>query len=172
MQAHPRLFEIMQDEPERSFGYPLCPEGWHDMLERRGRIEKALRDNETFEFVRIKQKFGILRVGWEGAVSEETRARIEEALALAEARSSCTCEFCGTKGDKYHASENVMLGCARHAEGRQIMATRANECLHSCVWWRRRSRPFARCADTTARPTASLARRRMSTPHCRVAAPS
>lgn len=34
------------------------------------------------------------------------------------------------EGDKYHASENVMVRCARHAEGRPIMATRANERPH------------------------------------------
>ncbi|MBR0707992.1 hypothetical protein [Bradyrhizobium liaoningense] len=131
MLSHPRLFEVMAEEPELSFGCPACQEGWRDVLERMCcRIEDALRRNETFEFVRIKQKFGILRFGWEGEVSEETRARIEEALALAEARSSCTCELCGAEGDKYHASESVMVRCERHAEGRPIMPTRANERLH------------------------------------------
>ncbi|MDE5444399.1 hypothetical protein GWG65_23700 [Bradyrhizobium sp. CSA207] len=124
MRAHPRLFEFMQDEPKDTFGYPLCNEGWQDVLERLcGRIEEALRDNETFEFVRIKQKFGILRVDWEGEVSDRTRARIEEALALAEARSSCTCELCGAEGDKYHATNKVMVPGARHAEGRPMLAT-------------------------------------------------
>lgn len=50
MLAHPRLFDFMQDEPKDSFGYPLCNEGWRDVLERLcGRIEESLRDNETFE---------------------------------------------------------------------------------------------------------------------------
>lgn len=45
----------MQDEPKDTFGCPPCQEGWHDVLERLcGRIEEALRDNETFGFVRIK----------------------------------------------------------------------------------------------------------------------
>lgn len=123
--------DFMQDEPTDSFSCPLCNEGWRDMLERLcGRLEEALRDNETSEFVRIKQRFGILRVGWEGEVSEETRARIERALALAEARSSCTCELCGTEGDKYYTSGNVTVRCERHAEGRLIMEARANKRLH------------------------------------------
>ncbi|RXH24212.1 hypothetical protein XH99_29575 [Bradyrhizobium nanningense] len=131
MQPHPRLFDFMQDEPKDTFGYPLCQEGWQDVLERLcGRLEEALRDNETFEFVRIKQKFGILRIGWEDNVSEETRASIEEALALAAARSSCTCELCGAEGEKYHASEEVIVRCEKHAEGRPILETRANKRLH------------------------------------------
>ncbi|WGS20185.1 MULTISPECIES: hypothetical protein [unclassified Bradyrhizobium] len=94
MQAHPRLFEIMQDEPELSFGYPLCREGWRDVLERMcRRIEGALRENETFEFVRIKKKFGTLRIQWEGDISDETGRRIREAINLGEARSACTCEI-------------------------------------------------------------------------------
>jgi hypothetical protein len=131
MGAHPRLFDFMQDEPKDTFGYPLCSEGWRDVLERLcGRIEEALLDNETFGFVRIKQKFGILRVGWEGRVSEETRARIEEALALAQARSSCTCERCGAEGAKHHAYDNLLVRCEKHAEGRPMLATGANDRLH------------------------------------------
>jgi len=42
MRAHPRLFDLMTDEPERSFGYPLCDAGWRDALERLcTRIEDA-----------------------------------------------------------------------------------------------------------------------------------
>jgi hypothetical protein len=81
------------------------------------RIDRALQDGETFEFVRIKQKFGLVRIGWEGDVSDETRARIEEAVALAEARSSCTCEICGAEGAKYHAAKVIMVRCETHAEG-------------------------------------------------------
>jgi hypothetical protein len=85
MRAHPRVFEIMADEPELSFDYPNCEEGWRDVLERLcSRIEAALREGETFEFIRIQQKFGLVRIGWDAEVSDETRARIEEAVSLAE----------------------------------------------------------------------------------------
>jgi hypothetical protein len=131
MRAHPRLFEIMTDEPHLSFGYPNVQEGWRDTMERLCvRIENALLDGETFEFVRIVPKFGLLRVGWEGEVSEETRARIEEAVALGEARSSCTCELCGAEGEKYLESKRVMVRCEAHAEGRPLMEARANKRLH------------------------------------------
>ena len=60
MQAHERFFDLIADEPQRSLGYPLCDAGWRDTLERLCiRIETALQENEAFEFVRIKQKFGL-----------------------------------------------------------------------------------------------------------------
>ncbi len=34
MQAHERLFDLIADEPQRSFGYPLCDAGWRGILER------------------------------------------------------------------------------------------------------------------------------------------
>jgi hypothetical protein len=99
MKAHPRLFEIRPDEPDRSFGYPLCEAGWRDVLVRLcTRIENALQYNETFQFVRIKQKFGIGRFDWDGEVSDKTRIWIANAINLAVARSACTCEICGRRG--------------------------------------------------------------------------
>jgi hypothetical protein len=87
-QAHERLFDLIADEPQRSFGYPLCDAGWRDILERLCiRDETALQENDAFEFVRIKQKFGVLRVDWDGEISNDTRAKILEAIDLAVARS-------------------------------------------------------------------------------------
>jgi hypothetical protein len=98
MRAHPRLFEVMEGEPQHSLGYPLCEAGWRDILERLcTRIDTALKANETFEFVRIKQKSGILRIDGDGEVSDETRLKFGEAVNLAVARSACTCEICGAR---------------------------------------------------------------------------
>jgi hypothetical protein len=67
MRSHSPLFEVLTDEPDRSFGYPLCEEGWRDVLQRLcTRIESALRADETVQFVRIKQKFGLMRIDWDG----------------------------------------------------------------------------------------------------------
>jgi hypothetical protein len=118
MRAHPRLFDVMADEPEMSFGYPNVQEGWRDILERLcGRIEAALRDGETFQFVRIKQKMGILRVDWDAEPSEETEATIGHAVDLAVARSACTCEICGAEG-RLHSNRGWLgTRCAEHAAG-------------------------------------------------------
>jgi hypothetical protein len=118
MQAHARLFDLMAGEPERSVGYPNCKDGWQDILERLcTRIENALRADESFEFIRIKQKFGVARIDWDGDVSDETRTKIGEAINLAVARSASTCEICGAEGRLYSNRGWVATACAEHAAG-------------------------------------------------------
>lgn len=115
---HPRLFIVMTGEPHLSFDYPLCERGWLDVLVRLCvRIEAALRNGETFEFVRIKQKMGILRVDWDAEASEETEAKIGQAVDLAVARSACTCELCGREGHLYNNAGMFGTRCAEHAAG-------------------------------------------------------
>lgn len=123
MKAHPRLFVITPGEPEHSFGYPLCEQGWRDILERLcGRIESALRDGETFQIVRVKQKLGILRVDWDAEASEETETAIGHAVDLAVARSACTCEICGAEGRLYDNRGWLGTRCTEHAAGDPVPA--------------------------------------------------
>jgi hypothetical protein len=152
MRAHPRLFEIMADEPDRSFGSPLCEEGWRDVLQRPcSRIEAALRDGETFEFVRIKQKLGILRVDWDGEVSDETRTRIYEAVNLAVARSACVCETCGAEGRRYVSHGWLATACAEHAVGDPCPTGPVSRTSTFCAG--RPARRTSTMRATTARPT-------------------
>jgi hypothetical protein len=121
MQAHPRLFDLLPENPERSFGYPNCKEGWREILERLcTRIENALTERETFEFVRIKQKFGVLRVDWDRQVSDDTRAKIAAAIDLAVARSACSCETCGAEGRLYLERACPATACTEHAVGDRV----------------------------------------------------
>jgi hypothetical protein len=118
MLGHPRLFLIMTEEPGLSFGYPHCERGWQDTLVRLcRRIEIALRARETFGFVRIKQKLGILRVDWDAEASEETEAKIGHAVDLAVARSAYTCESCGAEGRLHDNKGWLDTRCAEHAFG-------------------------------------------------------
>lgn len=118
MLSHPRLIHLFTDQPHHSFGYPLCEEGWRDILERLcGRIEVTLQDGETFEFVRIKQKLGILRVDWDADASEDTEATIDHAVDLTVARSACTCEICGAEGRLYDNNGRLGTRCTEHAAG-------------------------------------------------------
>ena len=49
------------------------------------RIRIAVQaDGRPLKFSQIKEKYGTLRVYWDGAVSPATDAQIEEAIALAE----------------------------------------------------------------------------------------
>jgi hypothetical protein len=118
MRAHPRLFETMTGKPERAFGYPLCDAGWRDILERLcSRVETALQKTETFAFVRIKQKFGVLRADWDGEMPNDTKAAVLKAIDLAVARSACTCEICGTEGRRYSNRGWLATACVEHAVG-------------------------------------------------------
>jgi hypothetical protein len=123
IEAHPGLFHPPAGHPEKAAGYPWCEQGWRDLLERLFvRIEAALRQGETIHFSQIKEKFAGLRVYWRGDVSHETEALIQEAIALAEARSACTCEECGTAGELHRHGGRYQTLCADHAKGAPISA--------------------------------------------------
>ncbi len=104
MQAHPRLFQIPQGKPTSTLGYPRCREGWRALLEQLcTRIEDTLGENETYEFVRIDEKLGLLLVRWVGEVSGDSKMRIEEAIHLAAIRAGRTCAICGLDGSASRA---------------------------------------------------------------------
>ncbi|WP_426532967.1 hypothetical protein [Bradyrhizobium sp. McL0615] len=152
MRAHARLFESVQGEPHLSFGYPQCGEGWRDTLERLcDRIESALRDRETFAFVRIKQKMAILRADWTGDVSDGTAAKILEAVNLATARSSCTCEICGAEGSRYIDRGWFATLCDKLAAGDRVPKKPGFENVRRLR--RRVARRTCTTRATTARPT-------------------
>ncbi|UFW48181.1 MULTISPECIES: hypothetical protein [Bradyrhizobium] len=118
---HPRLFLTMAEEPSRSIGYPHCERGWQDILVRLcRRIEMALRGRGTFEFVRIAQKMGILRIDWSAEASQDTESKIGHAVDLAVARSACTCEICGREGRLYNNKGWLETRCTEHAVGEPV----------------------------------------------------
>src|ERR1700726_3562021 len=102
IQAPPRLFGIPFGRPDAAQGYPTCEEGWRDLLERCcARIEAALAEGGALRVVQIKQKFGALRFYWSGGLPDAAKVKVDEAIALAAARSACTCEICGAEGRLY-----------------------------------------------------------------------
>lgn len=136
MTAHPRLFVITPGEPNHSFGYPLCEEGWRDILERMcGRIEAALENGE-FQFVRIKQKLGVLRVDCDAEASEDTEATIGHAVDLAIARSACTCEICGAEGRLHSNRGWLETRCAEHATGTPVPPRHGSDRIRLLRRWR------------------------------------
>jgi hypothetical protein len=131
IEAHPGLFHPPEGHPEKAAGYPWCEQGWRDLLERLFvRIEAALRQGETIHFSQIKEKFAGLRVYWRGDVSQETAALIHEAIALAEARSACTCEECGDAGELYRHAGVYMTRCDTHPKGQPVPAGPGRQSMH------------------------------------------
>jgi hypothetical protein len=115
------LFHPVGDPPS-SQGWPCVGDGWRDLLERAcARIRTAIRTHGgSFRATQAKEKFGTLRFYWQGALSPEADALVEEAIALAEARSATTCEACGEEGRLYRWGGTLMTRCAVHAKGRVI----------------------------------------------------
>jgi hypothetical protein len=84
------------------------------------RIETTLVKGGSFRVLQIKEKFGVLRFYWDGTLSPEASAEVQEAIALAEARSACTCELCGAEGQLYQDGATLMTRCAEHRQGRVV----------------------------------------------------
>ena len=122
IEAHPTLFHPEPEYPADVDGYPTCREGWQDILERAcARITAALTgDGDVFSFAEIKEKYGTLRIYWNGYVANESRLKIEEAIALAEARSACICESCGAEGQLYRCGDWLLTACPKHARGEPV----------------------------------------------------
>lgn len=77
-------------------------------------------EGDSFRTLQIKEKFGALRFYWNGTMSDDARVRVEEALALAEARSACTCEICGKEGRLHTRGGWLATACAEHAKGEPV----------------------------------------------------
>jgi hypothetical protein len=121
IEAHPNLFHARAGIPEAALGYPNCEEGWRDLLERAcDRIETALVEGNAIRVLEIKEKLGTLRFYWSGELSSEAEAKVKEAIALAVARSACSCEICGAEGRLYNRGGWLATACAQHARGQAM----------------------------------------------------
>jgi len=119
VEAYPDIFHPV-GAPPRARGWPEVGDGWRDLLERCcGRIRATIQaERGTFRATQIKEKFGTLRFYWDGSMSLQARAKVEEAIDLAEARSARTCEVCGEPGRLYGPGW-LTTRCTAHAEGRR-----------------------------------------------------
>jgi hypothetical protein len=122
LEAYPDLFRPPAGAPEAAQASPECGAGWRDLLERAcARIRAVVQaDGGSFKATQIKEKYATLRFYWDGALSSEAAARVEEAIDLAEARSACTCEVCGEEARLYRAGGVLMTRCPDHAQGRPV----------------------------------------------------
>jgi hypothetical protein len=132
IEAHPDLFHPLPDKPGVAEASPECGAGWQDLLERAcARIQAAVQaDGGSFKFTQIKEKYGTARLDWEGALSEEAEAKVDEAIDLAEARSACTCEQCGKAGGLFNRGGWFMTACDEHGEGEPVAERRDFEKVH------------------------------------------
>lgn len=132
IKAYPNLFHPRGAGLEKARGYPACGGGWRDLLNSAcAKVESAITEGESFKVLQIKERLGTLRFYWRGGnLSTEAEAKIVEAIALAEARSSVTCEQCGEEGRPYRAGRVLITRCTVHAKGQPVELTPGLENAH------------------------------------------
>jgi hypothetical protein len=126
---HRHLFE---DGSSAMPGYPTTGDGWRELLERAvDRIAAAVGESPMIIY-QIKQKYGSLRLYHSSAayLDEEAQYSVEEAVALAEARSACTCETCGDEGRLFVRGDWLATACEKHAVGRPVHIPEGWENVH------------------------------------------
>jgi len=129
--AHRDLFRPPAKVPVLAKGYPDCGPGWRGLLNSAcDRINEALDAEERVAVQQIKEKYGTLRFYWQGTLSTKSRAKVEEAVALAEARSACTFEECAEEGRLYRAGGVLMTRCEAHAKGQPVAIKPGFENVH------------------------------------------
>jgi hypothetical protein len=157
LEAHPRLFHGPIERPYAAEGYSNCEEGWRDLLERAcARIEAALVEGGAFRALQIKEKFGTLRFYWDGDMSDAAKAKVEEAIALAVARSACIVKSAARKAGSITAATGSRPRALNTPRGNRCRSSRASRIFTLSG----RSAPSpdgfgsSPAAATSARPTA------------------
>lgn len=116
-------------------GYPTCGDGWKDMLSRMcERISTAVANRPARSWIRIidiKEKLGGLRVHVEAnGIPQAMMEKVWEAIELAEARSECTCEECGSAGRLFDDRGWLQTRCDAHAAGESVEPRTNHRDLH------------------------------------------
>jgi hypothetical protein len=130
---HPGLF-LSGNEPTSIPGYPFVGDGWRDLVERA--VERiagilAAAPSGSVTIVEIKEKMATLRMYWTGTgLTKAAEDAIADAVALAEARSGCTCESCGRDGVLHQVGGQLLTACAQHAKGARVPVAPGWENIH------------------------------------------
>jgi hypothetical protein len=128
---YPNLFR-----PHRPWGSIkancLVGEGWRETVEILVQRLAGIVQARPVTIVRIFQNCGSLRVDtWaDDAIDPELLMKVDYAIALAEARSACTCEHCGREGQLYSAGAMRTTRCAQHAVGDVMPVRPGLESVH------------------------------------------
>ncbi len=72
-----------------------CGDGWFKIMEE---LCEKVGNIPGFKFAQVKEKFGSLRIYYDGPNNEADRAIVRQAIDEAEIKSEVTCETCGEKG--------------------------------------------------------------------------
>jgi hypothetical protein len=103
-------------------GYPRCEDGWQDLVTRLVERVDAAHNDGTVYLTHMVAEHGGLRVHWNSRteLTQRTAIDIEEAVALAEARSLSTCVVCGAEGRLFASGFRISPLCKDHESGTPV----------------------------------------------------
>jgi hypothetical protein len=131
---HPHLFRLTENGQTSTPGWPQVGDGWRDLVERAvGRIADviAAAPYASVTVVEIKEKYATLRMYWQGCgLTKAAENAIADVVALAEARSACSCETCGAAGVLHQVGGQLLTACAEHAKGVPVQSKEGWENIH------------------------------------------
>jgi hypothetical protein len=131
---HPELFIRMVGAVPFSPGYPATSgDGWRDLVATLLVRVSAAATGYPIQFTQIREMHGRLAIHWraEAAIPEHVERAIEEAIALAEARATCSCATCGAKARLFSSGGGqLILACPDHARGVPVPVRTGLEGVH------------------------------------------
>ena len=132
VERHPHLFRRHRPGSSNTSNCLTVGEGWRETVEILVQRLSHIVQARPVAIVRIFQNCGSLRVDtWAGDdVDCELHMEMDYAIALAEARSACTCEQCGREGILYRRDSMLLTRCTQHAVGDAIQVRRGMERVH------------------------------------------
>ena len=120
IEAHRELFVRSFRGVPFSPGFPICSGGWQHIIERLvDRVSDAVQGCYPMYFTHILEQHGVLRVHWTSPADlpKDIEFAIQNAIALAEARSASTCAVCGMEGRLFSHGSRLFAACPTHALG-------------------------------------------------------
>lgn len=128
IERHPNL---LRDANGRPVGRPQVGDGWAEVVARAiDRIEAVAGNSAVVRISEIKEKYGTLRIYTNVVRDPIMAAVVEEAVALAEARSECTCDVCGALGVLYEQGDVLATRCVAHGDGAPVEVRPGWENIH------------------------------------------
>jgi len=124
IRSYPNLFVRAFRGVTFAPGYPRCHDGWQQVVTRLVERVAAASKDGTVCLTHIVAEHGALRVHWNSRsdLTQGAVLRIEEAIALAEARSLSTCVQCGAEGRLFANDFLLFPACKTHQRGTPVPA--------------------------------------------------
>lgn len=120
MDRYPEIFLRTPSGDESLYGYAFVGDGWRDLIEVAVERIAARAPLGSFRIDRIEEKYGTVVMALQrvqAGLDADILSAVDEAVALAEARSASTCQICGAEGALYDADGWFVTRCAEHAHG-------------------------------------------------------